>query len=73
MALLGTTGRKSPWSCQGSTLQCRGISEWGDGKGLVDGWENIFIEEGRKGWNRGFLARKLGKGITFEMQIKIIH
>lgn len=66
MALLGTNGRRSPWSCQGWTFQCRGISGRG-GRG-VGGWgEEHPIEEGGGGIGWGFMGRKPGKGITFEM------
>jgi len=45
--------------------QCKGMSGQGreGGKGWVDGWESTLIEEG--GW--GFMDRKAGKRITFEM------
>jgi hypothetical protein len=45
--------------------QCRGLP----GSGSRSGWVG---EQGEQGWNRGFLEGKLGKGITFEMQIKKI-
>jgi len=48
MALLGTNGRRSPWSCQGCIPQFRGVSGWGGerggwlgmGKTLIEGEEN---------------------------------
>jgi len=45
-ALSGTNRRRSPWSCQGWTPQCRGMSGKGGEKGWVDGWENTLIEKG---------------------------
>jgi len=36
-------------------------------KEWVIGWGNTLIEEGGGGWDRGFMNRKPGKGITFEM------
>jgi len=49
MALKGTSERRSPWSCQGWTPQCRGGSGQGGRKGWVDGWGNTLIEEGEGG------------------------
>jgi len=46
MALLGTNGRRNPWSFQVWILQYRGLSGQGDGKAWVDGWGNTLIEEG---------------------------
>jgi len=33
----------------------------------VYGWGNTLTEEGEGGWDRQFMNRKLGKGVTFEM------
>jgi hypothetical protein len=41
-------------------LQYRGMP----GPGIRSGWAG---EQGKRGGDRGFLERKLGKGITFEM------
>jgi hypothetical protein len=35
-------------------------------------WDGWFGKQGEGEWDRGFLERKLGKGITFEMLIKKI-
>jgi hypothetical protein len=35
----------------------------------VGRWVSTLIEAGGGGWDRGFSEGKLGKGITFEMQI----
>jgi len=60
MALLGTSGRGSPWSCQGWTSSVGDC--WG-GVREVDWLGNTLIE-----WEgEGLRVRKLGKGITFEM------
>jgi hypothetical protein len=45
--------------CQG------GEQEW------LGGWGNTLIKAGG-GWDRGFVEGKLGKRITFEMQINKI-
>jgi len=45
-------GRRSPWSCQGWTLQCRGSSGWLSG-------EHPHRRRGRR-WDRGFMNRKSG-------------
>jgi len=47
--------------------QCKGMSGQGDRKGGVNEWRDTFIEECGGGWDRGFMDRKLRKGITFEM------
>jgi hypothetical protein len=60
MDLLNINGRRDPWSCEGSMLQCRGIP----GQASRSGW---FGEQGEGGWDRGFSEGKPGKGITFEM------
>jgi hypothetical protein len=52
--------RRGPWSCEGSMSQYRGMPGPGSGSGWVG--EQV---EGQGA--RGFLVRKLGKGITFEM------
>ena len=53
-------GRRGPWSCEGSMLQCRGLP----GPGSRCGWVG---EQGKGQGDRGFSKGKLGKGITFEM------
>jgi len=68
MALLGTNGRRSPWSCQGwipSVGEC-----WGGGHGGMDVEVNTLIEGEGEGGGRGgsgLMVRKPGRGITFEM------
>jgi hypothetical protein len=47
IALLSINGRKGPWACEGSMLQCRWMSAWG-GAG-VGGW----VEE-QPYWSRGW-------------------
>jgi len=64
MALLGTNGRRSHWSCQSSMTQCRGMSGQEAGRG---GAGNTLTEAGEGEWDRVFTDRKLGKWITFEM------
>jgi len=51
MDFLSTNRRRSPWSCQGLTPQCKGMSGQGVRKGWVNWWENTLIEEGR--WGMG--------------------
>jgi len=46
MALLGTNGRRSPWSCQDWTPQCRGMPGGGRLEGEWLGMGNTLIEEG---------------------------
>lgn len=46
--MLDTNGRKSPLSCQDSTLQCRGLSGSEGRRGKEDGWET---GKGEKIWN----------------------
>ena len=58
-------GRRGPWSCEGSMPQSRGMPGPGSGSGWVG-------EQGEGGEDREFSKGKLGKGITFEMQIKKI-
>jgi hypothetical protein len=53
-------GRRSPWFCEGSMLQYRGMS----GPGSRSGWVG---EQGEGKEYRGFSEGKLRKGITFEM------
>jgi hypothetical protein len=65
MAKSVINGRIGPWSCEGSMPQYRGIPGPGSGSEWVG-------EQGERGGARGFLERKQGKGITFEMQIKKI-
>jgi hypothetical protein len=57
MALLDISGRRGPWSCEGSMPQCSEMPGQGSRSGR-DG------EQGKRGWDRGFSERKLGKGIT---------
>jgi len=61
MALLGTNGRGSPWSCQGWTPQGRGMSGQECVKGWVVGGQCPHRRRGM-GWDRGFMNGKLGKG-----------
>ena len=61
---LSTKGRNAK-SCQGWTLQCRGMSGQGGKKEWVVGWEISLIEEG--GWDRGFMDGKPRKVVTFKM------
>jgi len=48
MALLGTNGKRNPWSCQSWTPQYRGMSRWGGEKEWIVGGNNL-IEEGGGG------------------------
>ena len=52
---MAISGRKGPWSCEDSMPQYRRMLGPGSGSGWVGGG------------HRGFLERKLGKGIAFEM------
>jgi hypothetical protein len=52
---------RGPWSCKEIMPQYRGMP--GPGSRSGSGW----IEEQGGGRYRGFLERKLGKGIAFEM------
>lgn len=45
--------------------RCASVRECQIGEGEWVGWQ-----AGEGGWDRGFLERKPGKGITFEMYIK---
>jgi len=57
----GTSGKGSPWSCQGWTPSA---GECGDG--AVKGMDVVIPVLGRgRGW--GLMNKKPGKGITFEM------
>jgi hypothetical protein len=60
MAYLVFSGRRSPWSCEGSVPQYRGLPGPVNGSGWV-------TEHGEGGQERGFLEWNLGKGLTFEM------
>jgi hypothetical protein len=60
MALLDISGRRGPWSSEGSMLQGREMP----GQGSRSGWVG---EQWEGGWERGFLEGKPGKKITFEM------
>jgi len=63
MALLGTNGRRSPWSCLS-------VGEYqGREVGRRSFWEGERpLKKKREGrWDRGLMERKEGKGITFEM------
>ena len=60
MALLVISGRRGPWCCEGSMLQCRGMPGTESGSGYVG-------EQGDGGCNRGFSEGKSGKVIAFEM------
>jgi hypothetical protein len=52
--------RRSPWSCEGSMPQYRGMPGPRSGSGWVG-------EQGEAGGDRGILERKMENGITFEM------
>jgi hypothetical protein len=41
----GISGRKGPWSCEGSMPQCRGMRGWV----WVGGWGHTLIEAGGGG------------------------
>jgi hypothetical protein len=58
--MLKIDGRRSPWSCEGSKSQCRGMP----GPGSWSGWVG---EQGEGGGDRGVSEWKPGKGITFQM------
>ena len=62
MALSGISGKRGPWSCEGSMPQCRGMPGPGSRSELIG-------EQGEVGGNRGrgFSEGKPGTGITFEM------
>jgi len=67
MASWDLRGRRDPWSCEDSMSLCRRMSGQGGESGWVV-WGSPSLKLGEVGgWNRGFLERKLGKGITFEM------
>jgi hypothetical protein len=57
---LDISGRRGPWSYEGSMPQYRGMPGPGSGSGWVG-------EQGEGGGDREFSEKKLGKGITFEM------
>jgi len=57
-SLVNHQWERSPWSCEGSMPQCRGMP----GPGSRSWWVG---EQGVRKW--GFPERKLGKWITFEM------
>jgi len=67
-ALLGISGKRGPWSCEGSMPQCRGMPGQGGGREWAGGWGSTLIEagggEGDKGWPEGKLGEEI---ITFEM------
>jgi len=67
MALLGLNGRKGLWSYEGSIPQCRGMPGQGSRREWMGGWGNNLVEAGGGRGDRGFLERKLEKGITFEI------
>ena len=60
MALLEISGRRGPWSCDVSMLQCRRMP----GQGSRGGWVG---EQREGGLDRGYSEWKPGKGITFEV------
>jgi len=66
---LGTKGKRSPWSCQGwifphlSVGECQGRRQE---VGVVGKGEHSYRRRG-EGWDKGHMAGKPGKGITFEM------
>jgi hypothetical protein len=60
MAWSVISGRRGPWSCEGSMPQYRGMPEPGSLNGLVG-------DQGEGEWDREFSEGKLGKGITLEM------
>jgi hypothetical protein len=63
--LVGISGRKGPWSCEGSMPQCRGIQGQGGGSGWVGEYPHRNRGRGDgigDSWGGG-----PGKGTTFEM------
>jgi hypothetical protein len=60
MALSVISGRRGPWSWEGSIPQCSGMPGPGSGSGWVG-------EQGEGEEDRWFSEVKQGKGITFEM------
>ena len=54
------SGRRGPWSCEGSMPQNRGMPGPGSRAGRAG-------EQGERVGGRGFSGRKLGKRITFKM------
>jgi hypothetical protein len=52
--------------------QCPSIEESQGSEVGVGGQGSTLIEAGGGGWDGGFVEEKLGKGITFEMQINKI-
>jgi hypothetical protein len=70
MALLALNGRRGPWSCESWVPQCTGMP----GQGGGNWWVGDHLQRSR-GWEDGievFWRDKLGKEMTFEMQIKKI-
>jgi len=51
--------------------QFREMSGQGDGKGWTGGWGTPSYEQGLGRRDRSFMDGKPGKGITFEMKIKV--
>jgi len=66
MALLGTNGRRIPWSCQSYTPSNRGFSGSGGIKGVLL-WMGNPYRRSKGQWDRVFMEGKPEKGITFEM------
>jgi len=66
--LVGHQWRRGPWSCEDSMPQCMGNATVGK-RERKSGWvgECPHRSRGKRGWDRGLLERKPGKGITFEM------
>ena len=56
-------------------VQCPSVGECQGEEAGVGGWMGMGApvwKQGERGWEMGFLEEKLGKGITFEMQISKI-
>ena len=63
--IVGHKWEEWPLGLRGLMPQCTGIGGWEDGSGWMGG-EHLHRGSGR-GWNRGVLEGRSGKGITFEM------
>ena len=66
--LVGISGRRGPWSCEGLMPQCRGMPAQGGEREWLGGG-SILIEAGVGAWDREFrgCVETGGKGITFKM------
>lgn len=72
MGLSDINERRGPWPSEGPMPQCRGKPGQGDEREWVCGWGNILIEAWGGGRDRGTPEEKLGKGITFSLQVPLI-